>query len=575
MLSYLRLFLLPVCTMFVVQTAFSKVPIVPVPRWVKKQQLDYSNHTELSRVSKGYYFLHLEYQWSVRDRANYFHGAYKLVSDAGVEGASEITLHYDPAYQKILLHHVIVHRGNQEIDKLKTAKINELQQESDLYMHLYDGSKSVYILMDDIRMGDVVEYDYSIQGTNPVFGGRFSLWLDANMEEELPFFYCRVATPHDRPLHIRLHRTKLQTEVIESSAQTEYVWSMRNMAAIEEESFLPPDFDAYESIEVSEYDSWEDVQLWYFDLFRNADHSSAEIDSMVKSTSDSASSETAKILNLIHFVQNKVRYMGIEIGENSHRPFPAAQTFKRRFGDCKDKSVLLVSLLRKCGYTAYPALVNASIRAGLDSVLPSALRFNHVIVVLEYKGKQVWIDPTISYQGGRPDEICCPSYARALIVDGTSKDLTVIWNYSHAKTLVEEDYKVLDFEGHATLTIRTRYEGWDAEKNRNDFAERSVDDIQESYVSYYENMGMKIKPSETLSFSDNITDNIFIVEENYELENFWEKAKPNKIQASIYPLLVRYEMKKMYDPSRSMPMRVTHPAHVIEKFKSKCLKTGM
>jgi len=133
---------------------FSSVPVTPVPDWVKKQDLKTASGTKVDQATSGYYFLLTDYQWNVGTQSHYFHGAYQLVSDAGVENGSELTLNYNPAFQKIYLHHLMVHRGGQVIDKIKTAKIHELQQETSLDYHIYDESKSVYILLDDIRMGE-------------------------------------------------------------------------------------------------------------------------------------------------------------------------------------------------------------------------------------------------------------------------------------------------------------------------------------------------------------------------------------------------------------------------------------
>ena len=46
------------------------------------------------------------------------------------------------------------------------------------------------------------------------------------------------------------------------------------------------------------------------------------------------------------------------MGTNSHQPTPASETLALRYGDCKDKTVLLISLLKALGVEAHPALVN-------------------------------------------------------------------------------------------------------------------------------------------------------------------------------------------------------------------------
>src|SRR5256885_1816734 len=45
------------------------------------------------------------------------------------------------------------------------------------------------------------------------------------------------------------------------------------------------------------------------------------------------------------FVQSDIRYVAIEIGIGGNQPHAAADTFKARYGDCKDKATLLSSML--------------------------------------------------------------------------------------------------------------------------------------------------------------------------------------------------------------------------------------
>jgi len=124
------------------------------------------------------------------------------------------------------------------------------------------------------------------------------------------------------------------------------------------------------------------------------------------------------------FVRQVVRYFGIELGTNSHEPHPPSQVFAQRYGDCKDKAHLLVTILRALGLVAWPALTNTGEGRGIDDFLPSVSSFNHVIVRLIVDGVPRWVDPTASSQRGRLDELPPPSYERALIVDPSTTEHT-------------------------------------------------------------------------------------------------------------------------------------------------------
>ena len=129
----------------------------------------------------------------------------------------------------------------------------------------------------------------------------------------------------------------------------------------------------------------------------------------------------------LRFVQSDIRYVSISIGTNSHRPYAPAVVLHRRYGDCKDKSALLVTILRDLGINAKPVLVSVSYRKGFGDWLPSPKLFDHAIVRVELDGRQYWLDPTalqnaknietFGYLHGEKD---------VLVVDSSSVDLYTI-----------------------------------------------------------------------------------------------------------------------------------------------------
>lgn len=112
-----------------------------------------------------------------------------------------------------------------------------------------------------------------------------------------------------------------------------------------------------------------------------------------------ASSQRAFALAATRFVQDQIRYVALETGLSRRRATNPEVVLARRFGDCKDKSVLLATLLRLGGIDAEPALVSTGWRDHLGQALPSAGAFDHVIVHVPpgpVAGDDLWIDATAS-----------------------------------------------------------------------------------------------------------------------------------------------------------------------------------
>ena len=105
----------------------------------------------------------------------------------------------------------------------------------------------------------------------------------------------------------------------------------------------------------------------------------------------------------LHLVQDKVRYLYLSASTGGYVPAAADETWSRRFGDCKGKTVLLLALLHGLGLDAIPVLVSTSEGDGLDAQVPTIGRFNHVMVRLQLDGHFYWLEryPVGRYNIGR------------------------------------------------------------------------------------------------------------------------------------------------------------------------------
>src|SRR5262249_34189913 len=152
-----------------------------------------------------------------------------------------------------------------------------------------------------------------------------------------------------------------------------------------------------------------EVAKWSDDLFKPDAASLADVEALAAKIRGEHAGRDAQIAAAIRFVQDDVRYLGIEMGRGSHEPRQPHATLVQRYGDCKDKAFLLALLLGRLGVEARPALVNSKLRHRLDEFLPSPFLFDHVITQV-VDGKQTyWIDPTIAAQGGTLQTIDTPN----------------------------------------------------------------------------------------------------------------------------------------------------------------------
>jgi hypothetical protein len=116
-------------------------------------------------------------------------------------------------------------------------------------------------------------------------------------------------------------------------------------------------------------------------------------DSLVKGITEPI--EKAK--TIYKWVQQSVRYIAFEEGMGGFIPRDPELVCSRRYGDCKDKAALLVSMLRYAGLTANFTWIGSRQLPYKYSEVPLPITDDHMICALELNGKTIFLDATDSY----------------------------------------------------------------------------------------------------------------------------------------------------------------------------------
>lgn len=323
---------------------------------------------------------------------------------AVLSSAGRVAIVFVPAYQKLVLHTLRIHRDGVVLDRLPTAQVRFLQRETGLENNLYSGIVTASILVDDLRTGDLLETAFSTIGTNPVFGPTFG--ASEGWDQTLPVADRRliVNVPASRPLRWKAHgRPGLDvpkpTDRTRDGLRT-LTFEERDLPAVPPEVGVPAGITPFRWVQFSEYADWNAVAAWATPLFADDEAPSPERETLVAQFRNKATDEERAVAAL-EFVQSQVRYFSVSLGTSSHRPTAPNLVLSRRYGDCKDKSLLLVSLLKALGIPATPVLLRAGNRTGFDDWLPTPLAFDHVIVRVDLAGTSWYLDPTRLGQHGR------------------------------------------------------------------------------------------------------------------------------------------------------------------------------
>ena len=546
-------------------TAQSRPSTSPEPSWVTNHAYDFKNTSLDKQAENGDIDLLTEIQVNLKENATYHRKAYKILNTAGAQNNSELSISFDPSYSTITFHSIRVLRGDKVINQLNLAKIKTIQQEKELAMHSYDGSLSAVLFLEDVRKGDIIDYSYTIHGFNPVFKGKYAYFFETSFGVPLYNLYYKVIVPQGRHINIKNSLINIEPVVSNSGNAASYEWTLSKLKPVDIPDNIPSWYDGYSMIMVSEYDSWSELNEWAKHVFPQSINLSPALKQKVEEIKSQASSDEDRILHALRFVQDDIRYMGIEMGINSHQPTSPNKIFTQRFGDCKDKSYLLSSMLHEMGIEASPVLINTVYKKTIQRWLPAPTDFDHVTVRVKCNGKYYWLDPTISYQRGKLENISYPDYQTGLVISDTTTSLTTIPFHEPGSTNVKEVFDIPNMRGKANLTVSTEYSGSFADDMRRSFNENSMDEMQGYSEKFYSDYFDKIV-SDSITYIDDESTGTFVTKEYYTIPDLWQ-IKQGKKKVSFQPYLILWAMNKPTDNSRSTPFALSYPAKYKEEIE--------
>jgi transglutaminase-like putative cysteine protease len=543
---------------------------IDTPQWVNVQSPDLNFKFSADEMSGGYGYLLVDKQDNISAQSSYERFVIKIINNQGVQNMSDISTEFDPKYQKLAFHQIHLIRNGQVIDKLLSHSIKTVQRESDMDRFSYDGRLTAFVNLEDVRQGDIIDYSFSITGYNPRNDGHY--FDECYFEYNLPvsLIYKRLIVPSNKKLYFKYIGQELVPIVSKSRTTTEYEWKIRNVKALLFDENTPSWYDPGRRVAITDFSSWKDVNNWIINDYIVSEAEKSNIKKELPAILKSKVVED-QIAEAIRFVQDNVRYLGFESGLSAYVPNPPGKVLARRYGDCKDKSLLLCAILQSIGVLASPVLVNTNHLPDEGAIIPSPYNFNHCIVQVFY-GNQYWyIDPTLSNQGGKAGTFYVPEYGQGIVLREGTEGTTRVGGNLNMRLKVQSTFTLDSIGGSAVLNVRSTYEGGQADINRLYFASNSLDEISQSYINFYSDTYPGIKLTDKLVYWDDRENNIFEVDEKYFIDKFWKPLTNNKekIDCHVYPLSLRSMLQIPSSASRKMPYKLQYPIDISEEITIK------
>jgi tetratricopeptide (TPR) repeat protein/transglutaminase-like putative cysteine protease len=314
----------------------------------------------------------------------------KVTSESGVQALGQLKVGYSAQSDQLEIVYVRVRKPDGTVVTAQDSAIQDLTIPD---APVYTDYHQKHISVPSLRPGDTLEFRYVRTIVNPLIPGQF--WTAHNftaqgivLEEQV-----EIDIPKNRDVKLKT-QPGFAPEISSEGDRRVYRWTHSRTS--EDEASVTkrkrPDPEEPPSIEMTTFQSWEQLGDWYGALEKDRRQPTevikAKADSLVAGKTD----DMSKVKALYDYVSRDFRYVSLSLGLSRYQPHAATEVLSVGYGDCKDKNTLLAALLAAEGFNSSSVLINAE--RNVDPDIPSPSQFNHVITRVPVSGQEIWLDST-------------------------------------------------------------------------------------------------------------------------------------------------------------------------------------
>jgi transglutaminase-like putative cysteine protease len=326
----------------------------------------------------------------------------KVLTEKGRRGNRTLSLSFMLPYNTVQVPTLELIKSDGHVVPVDVAaNSKETIDESQMQMNIYDPNEKILrVNIPGVEIGDLIHSVTRQTIERSYIAGQYAEETVLEAPSYILHESYEVHAPADHPIL----RIALRDEVpgtVAYSKQTSpdggtvHHWEISNVPRMFDEPSMPPYEMVLQRLFVSTMPDWQTVSKWYWNLSKShLDATTPDMKQTVDTLTAGQTSEMDRIKSVFYFVSKKIRYMGLtpEKDRPGFEPHDVEITYDKKYGVCRDKAALLVSMLREAGLNAYPVLISVGVKRDADVPDPD---FNHAIVSVQLKkGDYLLMDPT-------------------------------------------------------------------------------------------------------------------------------------------------------------------------------------
>lgn len=489
----------------IAHAASREVRYGPPPRWVVPPPAATAAPVPPGAMVRVMY---VDNQIRVTPQGEENYQAYRLrILTADALPAGNIAIGWAPAADDMTVHRLAIVRDGKAIDVLATQKFAILQRENGLEQAVLDGDLTATLQAAGLQVGDEIEFAATRRHRDPNLGDRAQGFMQFPVVGTRGSYRLRLIAPRDVAVKASDLPDPVETG---GDGEVERRWELVDPDSVVVPDGAPPRYAIRRMAQYSGFGSWADLSALMRPMYDRATTIApgsplrAEVARIAAASTDPVTRAEAALA----LVQERIRYVYVGLDGGNYRPAGVDETWKRRFGDCKAKSALLVALLRDLGIAADPVLVNAATGGdGINERLPTPALFDHVVVRATIAGKPYWLDGTRS--GDRRLAALTPPPSRWALAIGAGP--AMLEKVATVPPAVPQMVQALDidatpgFDKPARVRAQQTLRGDEVQGMRAQLAGLATADAERQIATYWRKTSGWIEPEKTAWRYDDAT----------------------------------------------------------------------
>lgn len=244
----------------------------------------------------------------------------------------------------------------------------------------FSSLKLLDIKFADLKVGDSVYFKYRLTHIKPNFPGHFDEFAVLPGVFEWVSAEITMSAPTSFPLYtqaVGLEGGRLPNQ----DGRSRWRWYKGPVKALEVETAMLDGITPSSRLGITSFKSYDELGTAFWVMAESKTNITPEIIELANRITKDISDPRQQASAIYEWVNKNIRYLLVYLDRGGWIPHDASQIVKNGYGDCKDYTILIKTLLKVKGIESYPVIIRSDTTDWAPDVAVPGF-FNHAILYI-------------------------------------------------------------------------------------------------------------------------------------------------------------------------------------------------